>query len=148
MQCYFHSIFTHVSHRGSKQWPISDCRFDKNYFKLSDSIDFFAFMIRNIPFILYIYQYIRETLKHRAHVREERRPRKRRRRRRSLDNALDDVAINRTRRLRGCGDARGVDRVPCTGLARSARMHDARPVRHQTSYIDHIIGRRCFRYTR
>jgi len=64
---------------------------------------------------------------------------------RSFDNALDDVAINRARR-RGIRDARWKN-VCSLALARLFRL-DARPVRHQTSCIDHIIGRRSFRYTR
>lgn len=54
---------------------------------------------------------------------------------RSLDNALDDVAINRARRQGRCEKRRAGS--PC---ARSLRSN-VHPVRHQTSYIDHIIGR-------
>jgi len=62
---------------------------------------------------------------------------------RSLDNALDDVAINRARRgMRG--GTRGGRRAPCALSLRS----DAHPVRYQTSHIDHVVGRRSFRYMR
>jgi len=46
---------------------------------------------------------------------------------------------------RGMRDA---ERGGGTCISLRSLRSDARPVRHQTSYIDHIIGRRSFRYTR
>jgi hypothetical protein len=42
------------------------------------------------------------------------------------------------------GGARGGRRAPCALSLRS----DAHPVRYQTSHIDHIVGRKSFRYMR
>jgi len=64
---------------------------------------------------------------------------------RSLDNALDDVPINRAEQKR---DERRGTRYRGACIPLCSLRSDARPVRHQTSYIDHIIGRRSFRYTR
>lgn len=120
----------------------------RNYLRVSSNVGCCAFTSRATGYSIHLYRYTREARTY-ANVRSRGAKTEEEAEKEGHSIMLSTTWPLTVPRRRGMRDEErgGGAYILLRSPARSLRS-DARPVRHQTSYIDHIIGRRSFRYTR